>query len=191
MKPVTVKKCLYRGCDRVSHCRGLCLRCYKRERYQTDPKFKKRACEQARTYRLGCFGLTRTEYETLLKQQCGRCGICGKRPSRTSSLHVDHNHSNNTLRGLLCSMCNQGLGLFQDDPKNLRKALKYLSRQRGKQDIRKIIRRPHRKLTARSIRRIRRLVANGILMSHVAREYGVHWNTIKSVVLRITWAHIA
>jgi hypothetical protein len=31
------------------------------------------------------------------------------------------------VRGLLCSSCNHGLGLFKDSPKLLTKAIKYLS----------------------------------------------------------------
>ena len=40
--------------------------------------------------------------------------------------NIDHNHDTEKVRGLLCQKCNQGLGLFKDSAKILRKAAKYL-----------------------------------------------------------------
>jgi hypothetical protein len=39
---------------------------------------------------------------------------------------IDHDHKNNKIRGLLCAICNQALGLFKDNIKNLQEAIKYL-----------------------------------------------------------------
>lgn len=71
------------------------------------------------------FGLTDTEYNAMLVKQHGRCAICGNEP-RKRNLHVDHNHLTNEIRGLLCHSCNNGLGLFRDDPKLLLDAIGYL-----------------------------------------------------------------
>lgn len=40
---------------------------------------------------------------------------------------IDHDHINNKFRGFLCHNCNRGIGVFQDDIKRLKRAIKYLS----------------------------------------------------------------
>ena len=54
------------------------------------------------------------------------CKMCGKNIFIGSTLHIDHNHKNGKIRGLLCGKCNLGLGHFYDNPKVLIKASKYL-----------------------------------------------------------------
>ena len=39
---------------------------------------------------------------------------------------IDHDHSTNKIRGVLCSHCNRGLGIFKDNPEILREAARYL-----------------------------------------------------------------
>ena len=56
--------------------------------------------------------------------QEGRCAICRVTPTRR--MHVDHNHATKALRGLLCTKCNTGLGLFGDSVTNLNAAITYL-----------------------------------------------------------------
>ena len=73
------------------------------------------------------YGLTLEEYDALAASQDGRCAICGwKQPS---SLNVDHDHETGRVRGLLCTPCNTGLGLFGDNVALLTKATNYLSRR--------------------------------------------------------------
>ena len=70
------------------------------------------------------YGISEEDYERLFESQNGRCAICKKETERR--LDVDHCHSTNKVRGLLCNQCNQGLGLFQDNPLILKSALEYL-----------------------------------------------------------------
>ena len=62
-------------------------------------------------------------YDSLYEQQEGRCKICVK---DQDLLYVDHCHSGNNIRGLLCHQCNVGLGMFKDDPALLGAAIDYL-----------------------------------------------------------------
>lgn len=68
------------------------------------------------------YKLTDSEYDNLVKQCKGLCLICKK----TSKLNVDHNHKTGKVRGLLCTPCNRGLGMFQDSPELLITAAQYL-----------------------------------------------------------------
>lgn len=71
------------------------------------------------------FGIGIAEYEQMLHEQNGKCAICGQEDEHFN-LAVDHCHSKGQVRGLLCSQCNRGLGLFKDSPDLLAKAAEYL-----------------------------------------------------------------
>lgn len=75
------------------------------------------------------YGMSSDEYTSLLEIQNGSCAICNKLPDTHATykvLAVDHDHASKRVRGLLCSQCNVGLGMFQHNPKLLLKALEYL-----------------------------------------------------------------
>ncbi|WMX18936.1 hypothetical protein [Escherichia phage vB_EcoP_PAS59] len=77
------------------------------------------------------YGITLAEYDALFEKQEGLCAICGQPETATlkgvvKRLAVDHCHEGLHIRGLLCSSCNTGLGLFKDSPENLENAIKYL-----------------------------------------------------------------
>ena len=77
---------------------------------------------------LKTYGLTQDAYIEILKSQCGACAICGKTEEGSGrALSVDHNHDTGKVRGILCSDCNVGLGLFRDDIQCLHNAIDYLS----------------------------------------------------------------
>ena len=75
------------------------------------------------------FGITTKDYGTMLIEQHSRCAICqgtSTGDKRSKNFHVDHCHITGKIRGLLCSACNKGLGLFTDSPDKLDRAIKYL-----------------------------------------------------------------
>ena len=63
-------------------------------------------------------------YDRMVIEQEGRCLICGE----PSDLVVDHDHKTGEVRGLLCSLCNSGLGMFRDRIGSLVSAAHYLER---------------------------------------------------------------
>lgn len=76
------------------------------------------------------YGLTLAQYEEFAASNGNVCAICGSEKngghSVTRKLVVDHSHETGEVRGLLCANCNSGIGLLQDDPEVLRKAIQYL-----------------------------------------------------------------
>lgn len=78
------------------------------------------------------YGMTADEFIDLATSQDLKCAICRKpaHGGRWDTLVVDHDHSTNAVRGLLCQPCNRGLGQFADDAGVVRSALLYLERHR-------------------------------------------------------------
>lgn len=70
------------------------------------------------------YNITIEEYLNLYKKQNYLCKIC-EIPNKYT-LHVDHCHKSNKIRGLLCGNCNRALGLLYDNIIFLEKAKKYL-----------------------------------------------------------------
>ncbi len=72
------------------------------------------------------FNLTEQEYNTIFIKQNYSCAICKTTAPTGYNWHVDHCHTTNKVRGILCSRCNQGLGLFRDNTTYLLSAKEYL-----------------------------------------------------------------
>jgi hypothetical protein len=90
-----------------------------------DPEryYRFRRNQQLKRY----YKITLDEYEAMLKDQGGGCAICGKL-EELKAMPVDHCHSTNKFRGILCHWCNKGLGQFFDNKDTLAKAILYLER---------------------------------------------------------------
>lgn len=80
-------------------------------------------------------GVTEDDYQRMLAAQDDSCAVCGLRIeeyrtkyNRYTQFSVDHNHSTGEVRGLLCHNCNRALGMLQDDPEILWRAVSYLER---------------------------------------------------------------
>lgn len=72
-------------------------------------------------------GITLEEYEALLDQQEGRCGICRTdKAGAKKDWCIDHDHASGRVRGLLCHHCNVALGSVRDNPEILRRMIRYL-----------------------------------------------------------------
>ena len=77
------------------------------------------------------YGLTKNQYEKMIKFSNNTCYICGS-PPRTRALHIDHSHKTGKVRGLLCHSCNRFLIGKLGDKKNAielyEKAAEYLKK---------------------------------------------------------------
>lgn len=73
------------------------------------------------------YNITLNEYNNILLEQEHKCAICGIHQNELSTmLSVDHDHTTNKVRGLLCQHCNIGLGNFRDNPSNMISGYNYL-----------------------------------------------------------------
>ena len=75
------------------------------------------------------YDLTLAEYDRILVKQNNCCAIC-KRPvtskTKADTPHADHSHTTGLVRGLLCEDCNEGVGMFDDNPELIHNAIAYL-----------------------------------------------------------------
>jgi len=82
------------------------------------------------------YGISLKEYEALVASQDGRCAICRCIPTgrakKSSTLHVDHIHGANIVRGLLCNSCNRAIGLLGDSAVRVWRAAHYLATHEAK-----------------------------------------------------------
>jgi hypothetical protein len=72
------------------------------------------------------YNLTLKELTDIEIKQNGVCAICKTKTDKP--LRIDHCHSTKMVRGLLCDLCNIGLGHFKDNTERLRSAIEYLEK---------------------------------------------------------------
>lgn len=90
------------------------------------PKHRIKNNERVRKCRLkNWYGMSVEDFQRLIDSQDGRCAICC---DELKSPRLDHDHSTNVVRGVLCNGCNSGLGMFKDSAERLSAAIKYLEK---------------------------------------------------------------
>lgn len=77
------------------------------------------------------YNLTAADVEQMIAAQDHKCLICAKtfavEPVNTKlSAVIDHDHDTGIVRGVICRLCNSGLGHFGDNATILRNAVDYL-----------------------------------------------------------------
>ncbi len=114
------------------------IQCTVCKAYKIDSEFYKKdstgrrdcKCKACRiiSTREHTLGVTQDDYLRMHKEQSGRCGICHSRlrSRRYKAFAVDHDHKTGRIRGLLCTKCNTGLGLFKDNIEFLMSAINWL-----------------------------------------------------------------
>ena len=97
---------------------SLCVKCHKSasNRYHTQ------------SYRLRQYGVTREWYIAEVSKGCAICKtpLCHDSLIKRERGHIDHCHTTGKVRGILCDLCNKGLGQFKDNITNLENAIVYL-----------------------------------------------------------------
>lgn len=86
---------------------------------------------KARHYELSMqkkYGVGLEEKERMYLEQDSRCAICGNDLPGILQAHLDHNHENGAVRGLLCRACNHLIGNAKEDKAILINAINYLDK---------------------------------------------------------------
>lgn len=113
---------------------------YNKKRLDWANTNRERRTTQARnSYLKNKFDLSIDDFNKLLIDQENKCAICkvgfifvtDQKGRNRNSADIDHNHSTNIVRGLLCRHCNTGLGLFKESPESLRAAADYIEQWKG------------------------------------------------------------
>lgn len=73
--------------------------------------------EQVRRSKLKMkYGITLEQFNEMLIQQGHKCAICHTTtPLGSKQWDIDHCHRRNVVRGVLCHLCNMGLGAFREN----------------------------------------------------------------------------
>jgi hypothetical protein len=117
---------------------------YSKNKQQTSGlHYECRACNKARVrgYNIKTkYGIEASSVEVMLEEQNHKCDICFKpieislnrdKSNYATRACVDHDHETNKVRGILCVLCNMGLGKFKDDISSLKRAIEYLKKHNG------------------------------------------------------------
>lgn len=127
--------------DRPDGKRSNCKDCHAQdgaERYQEEYKGTEKQRNRLKGGHLKRqYNITPADYNKLLEDQNFCCAGCGRHVSEfKNALAVDHDHNcckediscGRCIRGLLCQLCNTGIGLLGDNIEGVKKALDYLDR---------------------------------------------------------------
>jgi hypothetical protein len=78
------------------------------------------------------YGLSGDQFDAMLQAQNWCCAICGTQLRfGLGGLTVDHCHTTGRVRGILCTQCNTGVGMFRENPATFTRALAYLEAHAG------------------------------------------------------------
>lgn len=112
---------------------NICLRFLPISKFITKGRNYSSSCSKCHNSKK--YGINALDYEKILEQQNYVCAICeqpelanDKHKDYKRSLAIDHCHTTNKVRGLLCTKCNILLGQSNDDINRLYQAIEYLKR---------------------------------------------------------------
>lgn len=100
--------------------------------YAQTKEWKRRNPASVHRYKCSSYGLSVDQYNAMFDVQNGCCAICLRhQKSLHRGLHIDHDHTTDKVRALLCFRCNTLLGKVKDDPRILRSAIAFLEKHNG------------------------------------------------------------
>ena len=112
---------------RQSHCKA-CTK--KRSNIRRESKTLRE--QDKNRDRIHKYGIGTEDYNRMYIKQNKVCKICKKRRPQTRKsgivldLHIDHNHQTGRVRGLLCTYCNNSLGMLDETIVTFLRAILYI-----------------------------------------------------------------
>lgn len=110
-----------------SHDCKSCTLAKRKEYYEKN----KQKCDDANTNSRfkKSYGIDLNQYNQLFSNQNGCCAVCEQHQTELSrKLVVDHCHSSQIVRGLLCHSCNTALGLLKEKTKTMHNLINYTNK---------------------------------------------------------------
>lgn len=97
---------------------GNCMEC--------EAKNNQKRKQRAKWNRIfAIYGLTQSALEKMVITQGNQCSICYADFTEVN-MHIDHCHTTGKVRSLLCSRCNQAIGLIDESVERVEKIKQYL-----------------------------------------------------------------
>jgi len=90
--------------------------------------YQKNRIEKLDKARTRTYGVTPEQFQQMKDAQDNACEICKLPFVPEKTPHVDHCHTTNRVRGLLCNHCNRGLGGFRDSINIMQSAQEYIKK---------------------------------------------------------------
>lgn len=114
-----------------------CIKCGASDRYKSGrcKACKKAYCKANLAYivnrnkwyhRARYYQLSKAQYDSLLIKQGNACAICRAIDFGKLGPVIDHCHATKRVRGILCDICNRGLGYYKDSEELLLSAARYI-----------------------------------------------------------------
>ena len=74
------------------------------------------------------YGISLAQFNRMVLAQGSKCACCGtdKPGGKHNQWCVDHDHTTNAVRQLLCKDCNIVLGIVEDSPEHLQRLIDYI-----------------------------------------------------------------
>ena len=80
---------------------------------EVGKEYREKNKDKIKEYRiLKTYNLTMEEYEEIYNRQNGCCPLCGKELNSVR-VAIDHDHVTGKVRGIMCSVCNSQLGVYE------------------------------------------------------------------------------
>jgi hypothetical protein len=113
----------YAGRKDCKDCKNAAAKQWRKDNPENVERYLVRMRERTKERR---YGITQEQFDRMLLSQDNKCKICNIEFIGSKFTHIDHCHSTNKVRGLLCNGCNLALGQFMDNTDIMDNAIKYL-----------------------------------------------------------------
>lgn len=104
--------------------------------YECDIEIREKTKEKRKWKRIEkIYKIKKEKYFEMLYSQKNKCKIC-ECYLHEKNIHIDHCHKTEKVRSILCSKCNQAIGLLGEDYEKIQKAAEYiLNSRKGNENV--------------------------------------------------------
>ena len=94
---------------------------------ETARRWRKNNPDRVHAHKIkATYGIDGECFARMFEAQGRRCACCHGVNKRGKNWHIDHEHTTNEIRGILCGTCNVGIGALGDNLAGVLNAVSYL-----------------------------------------------------------------